>query len=157
MKKSKIRRLGMWCSVVLCVAALIAGAGYGYWVSFEHLFFTVTENEVYRSGVMPIETLKNKTQKYKIKAVIDLRKINEKVKSEHAALAKVGVRHFSVPSKQVPAKETVKAFLDIMDFKKTGRCLSIAIMVREERFSSQPYTGLNMKVGQTIKQGARLG
>ena len=28
------------------------------------------------------------------------------------------VRHFSVPSKQVPDKETVKAFLDIMDDKK---------------------------------------
>jgi len=118
MKKSKIRRLGIWCAVLLCVSALIAGAVYGYWATFEHRFFTVTENEVYRSGAMPIETLKNKTQKYKIKTVIDLRRLDEKVKIEHAALAKMGVRHFSVPAKQVPTKETVKAFLDIMDDKK---------------------------------------
>jgi len=120
MHRVKVQRIGILLTGALLIAMLIAAAGYEYWALFEHRFFTVTKNEVYRSAEMPIEILKNKIQKYKIKTVIDLRRLDEKVKIEleHAALAKMGVLHINVPSKQVPAKETVKVFLDIMDDKK---------------------------------------
>ncbi len=115
MKRSKIRRSGLLLTGVLGIGLLVAAAAYGYWVFVEHRFLTVSEGQVYRSGAIPLETLQKKIKRYGIRTVIDFRKSREKVDAEHKALTQMGVKHFSVPSEQVPAAETVKAFLEIMD------------------------------------------
>jgi protein tyrosine/serine phosphatase len=114
-KRSKIKKLGLLFAGVLLIGGLIAAAGYSYWVFVDHRFYTVTEGQVYRSGAMPLGTLQNKINHYGIKAVIDLRKTMDAVAAEHKALTQVGVKHFSVPTGQVPTEKTVKAFLEIMD------------------------------------------
>lgn len=113
-----MRRFGLPLISALVAGVLIAAAGYGYWVFVDHRFWTVTEGQVYRSGAMPIETLKNKIKRYKIKAVIDLRKTLDEVNAEHKALTQMGVKHFVLPSSQVPTEETVTAFLAIMDHRE---------------------------------------
>ena len=118
MKQSNIRRFGRPLVGVLLVGLLIAAAGYGHWVFFNHRFFTVSEGQVYRSGAMPLETLQNKIKQYGIQAVIDFRKTLDAVDAEHKALTQMGVKHFSVPTGQVPTGKTVKAFLEIMDDRK---------------------------------------
>ncbi len=118
MKQSNIRRFGRPLVGVLLVGLLISAAGYGYWVFVDHRFWTVTEGQVYRSGAMPLETLQNKIKRYGIQTVIDFRKTHDEVDAEHRALTQMGVKHFSVPSEQVPSEETVKAFLEIMDNRK---------------------------------------
>ena len=118
MKQSNIRRFGRPLVGVLLVGLLVAAAGYGYWVFVDHRFWTVTEGQVYRSGAMPLETLQNKIKQYGIQAVIDFRKTLDAVDAEHKALTQMGVKHFSVPTGQVPTGKTVKAFLEIMDDRK---------------------------------------
>lgn len=114
MKRSRARRVGLLLIGVLLVGVLGAGAGYGYWVLFDYRFSTVTEGQVYRSGAMPPETLLVKVRRYGIRAVIDLRRPGAEVDAERVALAQVGVKHFHLPSKQVPNDETIDAFLEIL-------------------------------------------
>lgn len=110
-----MKRLGLLLAGILLLGGLIAAAGYGYWVYVDHRFYTVTEGQVYRSGAMPPDILQNKIKRYGIKAVIDFRKTMDAVAAEHNALTQAGVRHFSLPTGQVPTEKTVKAFLEIMD------------------------------------------
>jgi protein tyrosine/serine phosphatase len=114
-KRSKRKRIGLLFTGAFLVSLLVVAAVYGYWVFVEHRLLTVTEDQVYRSGAMPLETLQNAIRKYGIRTVIDLRKPSKEVDTEHTALALMGVQHFNLPSKQVPADETIKAFLEIMD------------------------------------------
>jgi protein tyrosine/serine phosphatase len=118
MKRSRIRRFRLPLISALVVGVLIAAAGYGYWVYVDHRFWTVTDSQVYRSGAMPVETLQNKIKRYGIQTVIDFRKTHDEVDTEHRALTQMGVKHFSVPTGQVPTGKTVKAFLEIMDDRK---------------------------------------
>ncbi len=114
MKRLSARRVGLLLIGVLLVGVLGAGAVYGYWVLFDYRFSTVTEGQVYRSGAMPPEKLLVKVRRYGIRAVIDLRRPGAEVDAERVALAQVGVKHFHVPSDQVPNDETIDAFLEIL-------------------------------------------
>jgi len=94
----------------------LLGAGVGYYQKRSHYrFTTVTEGEVYQSGAMPKEALRDKVIQYGIRAVIDLRRPRNNVDEEHAVLTQLGVKHFNLPSQQIPKDEVVKKFLEIMD------------------------------------------
>jgi protein tyrosine/serine phosphatase len=116
-KRSHAWRFALLSIVVLLFAAVCGGAVYGYWTVFEHRFSTVSEGQVYRSGGMPPEQLVNKVRQYGIRAVIDLRRDSsemEEMSKERSILARLGVRHFHLPSQQIPTDETVDRFLEIM-------------------------------------------
>ena len=113
-KRSNARRIGLLSIVVSLFVAVCGGAIYGYWTVFEHRFSTITEGQVYRSGAMPPERLVSKVRQYGIRTVIDLRRHSDEVAAERSVLARMGVKHFHLPSQQVPADETVDRFLEIM-------------------------------------------
>ncbi len=114
MKRLSARRGGLLLIGVLLVGVLSGGAGYGYWVLFDYRFWTVTEGQVYRSGAMPPDKLLVKVRRYGIRAVIDLRRSGAEVDAERVALTQVGVKHFHLPSDQIPNDETIDAFLKIL-------------------------------------------
>ena len=99
---------------VLLIGALGAGAGY-YQKRSSYRFTTITEGQVYQSGAMPPEVLKNKVQQYGIQTVIDFRRPGDKVDAERAALTQLGIKHFNLYSGQIPKDKVVDAFLEIMD------------------------------------------
>jgi protein tyrosine phosphatase (PTP) superfamily phosphohydrolase (DUF442 family) len=107
--------------ILLATLALIAlgwlgwGLYYGHWVFFEHRFATITEGQVYKSGSMPKDDLLESVEEHGVRAVIDLRMhFPDEVAREAESLRKVGVKHFHLPTDQVPEDETVDAFLEIM-------------------------------------------
>jgi hypothetical protein len=140
---------------VLLVGVLGAGARYGYRSVLSHHFLTVTEGQVYQSGAMPPETLKNKVLRYGIRTVIDLRRPGDEVDAERTFLTKLGVKHFHLPSGQVPKDEVVDAFLEIMDNREyrpaiihckhgKGRAVLLAAIYRIE------YEGWSNKRAQQV-------
>jgi len=98
-------------------AALVFGATsiYAYWALVLDHFVAVEPGQVYRSGAMPPERLLATVREYGIRSVIDLRTHDEQAERERALLATVGVRHFHIPSKQVPDPKTIDAFLAVME------------------------------------------
>lgn len=115
MRRPRARRIGLLLIGALVLGILIAAAHYGYWAVLHYHFSAVTEGQVYRSGAMPPEMLQSIVRRYGIRAVIDLRDPGEEVNAEHAALARMGVKHLHLPSEQIPKDETIDAFLEIMD------------------------------------------
>jgi protein-tyrosine phosphatase len=111
----KKKHIGYLMIGVLLAAILYAGGSYAYWSVFDYRFTTVTEGRFYLSAEMPPTKLLEVVQKYKIRAVIDLRKPGEKVDAERAALVQVGIEHFHLPTGQVPPVEVVEKYLAILD------------------------------------------
>lgn len=114
-----MRSARAWRVASLCLAVLLGGAAaggvlYGWWALVEHRFAAVTEGQVYRSAAMPPEQLLEEVRAHGIRAVVDLRSGGPEVEAEHAALTAAGVKHFHVPSRQVPRPETIEAFLEIV-------------------------------------------
>lgn len=103
--------------IILLTVSVLSGGGYFYWSNVLCKLYTVSEGKVYRSAAMPSEKLKKVIQKYSIRTVIDLReaRYKDEIDEEHRIVTSAGGRHISIPSKQVPADETVKTFLEIMD------------------------------------------
>jgi protein tyrosine phosphatase (PTP) superfamily phosphohydrolase (DUF442 family) len=97
----------------LVVVAL--GIARWHWSHRNGRFFTVVDGQLFRSGAMPPERLQAKVRRHGIKAVIDLRSARPEVQREREALAEVGVKHFHLPSKQIPRSETVDAVLALLD------------------------------------------
>ena len=116
----KKKHIGYLFTGVLVSAILYAGASYAYWSVFNYRFTPVTEGRFYQSAEMPPEKLQEVVQKFKIRAVIDLRKPAEKVEAERVALAQVGVEHFHLPTGQVPSDEVVEKYLTILDEPTNG-------------------------------------
>jgi protein tyrosine phosphatase (PTP) superfamily phosphohydrolase (DUF442 family) len=114
-KRSDSRRICLLVLALLFLGSLSVGVVYGHWVVFNHRFSTVAEGRIYRSGAMLPETLVDKVRRYGIKTVIDLRRYSNKVDAERSALEQVGVRHFHIPSRQIPTNETMEAFFEVMD------------------------------------------
>lgn len=119
----------MWKKIVigvLIVASLIGGK-YVYDMHINHNFETITENKVYKSGVIPPAELPEYIKKYKIKSVVDLRfpgtgddvnnpEIPAELSAEKEAIAKIpGINYYNNGSDQVPAKKNLDYFFKIMD------------------------------------------
>ena len=121
MKKYKITGL-----LVITIVLVIVGK-YMYDMNINHNFETITEGEVYKSGVIPPDELKEYINKYHIKSIVDLRfpgtgddvnnpEIPAELTAEKEAIAKIkGVNYFNNGSDQVPKQENLDVFFKIMD------------------------------------------
>ena len=114
MKKVKLI-LGAFVGILLAV-----GLANVYWVYGAERFEVISEGKVYKSGAMSGNELKELIEKYDIKTIVDLRKseLMKEIAKERALAESLGVNHVNIPSEQVPADETVRIFLTVMDEKK---------------------------------------
>ena len=106
---------------------LLGVSKYVYEVHFNYNFKEISENRVYKSGVIPPEKIADYINDHQINSVIDLRfphtkdKINnpeipEELTAEKEAVEKLdGVTYFNLGTDQVPTQATVDEFLQIMD------------------------------------------
>ncbi len=126
---------------------------YIWQVNLNYRFEPITPGKVYKSAAMPPDRIDDFLVKYHIKTVIDLRKPGEhdlpdptqpsEIAAEAAATAKVGVRHVSIPSDQVPTAATLSKFFSVLDDKNaypvlihchdgTGRAVIYSAIYRVE-------------------------
>jgi protein tyrosine/serine phosphatase len=113
--RSVRRRILPVLLIAFVIGALCAGGAYGYWAIFGHRFSVVAEGKLYQSGEMPTDDLMETVREHGIRTIVDLRRIEDKVLAEHAALDQAGIRHVDLPSSQVPEYEAIDKFLEIMD------------------------------------------
>jgi len=109
------------------LVVLIFVGKYVYDMNFNHNFETITENKVYKSGVIPPDEMADYINKYHIKSVMDLRfpgtgddvnnpEIPAELTAEKAAISKIkGVNYFNNGSDQVPNQKNLDYFFKIMD------------------------------------------
>jgi protein tyrosine/serine phosphatase len=111
-----VSRTRRWAGRFLILALFVAVAAVGYVHWFRtHRLLAVTGGQLYRSGELPLETLRSEVQRYGIHTVIDFREDLDKVEAERNALEGLGVRYVHIPSGQVPTADAVEAFLEILD------------------------------------------
>jgi len=113
--------------IAALLIAVAAGAYKIYDVYFNYRFMEISENKVYKSGVIPPDKIEDYVKKYHIKSIVDLRgpvtqdKINNpeswvEINEEKAATAKIpGLNYYNIPSDQVPNKETLNKFYKVID------------------------------------------
>lgn len=112
----------------LIILAVLLGVGkYVYDMNINHNFETITENKVYKSGVIPPDEIADYVAKYNIKSVVDLRfpgtgdyvnnpEIPAELTAEKVAVSKIkGVNYFNNGSDQVPTQKNLDYFFTIMD------------------------------------------
>lgn len=110
------------------VVFLVALCYYVWYVHFNYRFETIDAKKVYKSAAIPPEKLRNYIKEHNIKTVIDLRDggsgaynelnpVNQKeIDAESEAIAKLhGVKHINIPSPQVPTKQTLTKFFEVLD------------------------------------------
>lgn len=115
-------------TIVIIVLVVLVGVGkYVYDMHINHNFETITENKVYKSGVIPPNQIADYVAKYKIKSVVDLRfpgtgddvnnpEIPAELTAEKVAVSKIkGVTYFNNGSDQVPTQKNLDYFFTIMD------------------------------------------
>lgn len=103
---------------VVAVIALVVGGWYAHWTLIQRRFQTITEGTVYQAGALPPEDLTRTVREHGIRTVIDFRRGDDEqgtVVAEAQALAAIGVAHVHLPTGQVPPRETVDGFLEVMD------------------------------------------
>ena len=111
---------------ILLILTLVGGLYYLWYVEFNYRFGVITENKVYKSGVIPPEKIADYIYKNNIKTVIDLRHpqlhdplnpgTQDGIDLQREAIDKLhGVRHINIPSDQVPSKENLIRFFEVMD------------------------------------------
>lgn len=114
--------------IALVALVVLVGTGkYVYDMNINHNFETITENKVYKSGVIPPDEIEDYVKKYKIKSIVDLRfpgtgdtinnpEIPQELTAEKEAVAKIpGVNYFNNGSDQVPNQQNLDYFFKIMD------------------------------------------
>ena len=114
--------------VLLLLGLVLPGVSkYVYDVHFNYNFKEISENKVYKSGVIPPNKIAGYIKDHSINSVIDLRfphtkdKVNnpeipEELTAEKEAVEKLeGVTYFNLGTDQVPTQDTVDEFLQIMD------------------------------------------
>ncbi|GAA4235318.1 dual specificity protein phosphatase family protein [Postechiella marina] len=110
----------------LLTIAIVLTSFHIYQVHFNYRFKEIAEGKVFQSGVIPPHEIKDYITKYNIKTIIDLRlgsvidplnpSLNEDIIKEHNAVSAIkGVRHVNLPSKQIPNKENLEQFFNILD------------------------------------------
>ena len=99
-------------------AALLAALGYSqYWV-YTGRVATVERDRLYRSAALSEDRLLDVCRRYRITTVIDLREESPETRAEADALARAGIAHVGLPTGQVPSRDTVTRFLQVMDTKR---------------------------------------
>ncbi len=116
---------------VLGVVVLLAGAYYVWRVNLNYRFEEISKDKVYKSRLISPDKLGGYLKEYKIKTVIDLldpirhdkldngRQAN--IDAEAAAVQKyneehhTNVVHVNIPSSQIPTKETLTKFFQVLD------------------------------------------
>jgi len=101
--------------LVLSIVVVALGVARWHWSHTNGRFFTVVEGQLFRSGALRPDRLQRKVQRHGIRAVIDLRSARPEVDRERDALEEIGVKHYHLPSKQVPRAETIDAVLELLD------------------------------------------
>ncbi len=114
--------------IFLILLVAVVGTGmYVYQMHINHNFETITENKVYKSGVIPPDEIADYVKEYKIKSIIDLRfpgtndlennpEIPAELTAEKEAIAKIpGVNYFNNGSDQIPTQQNLDYFFEIMD------------------------------------------
>jgi protein tyrosine/serine phosphatase len=111
----------------IALIVVVCGGKFVYDKHINHNFEEISENKVYKSGVIPPQKIASYIQNHQINSVIDLRfphttdKVNnpeipQELTAEKEAVEKLeGVTYFNLGTDQVPTQETVDKFLDIMD------------------------------------------
>jgi protein-tyrosine phosphatase len=110
---------------------LIGVAIYVWQVHFNYRFETISENKVYKSGLIHPDRLEDFLLKNNIKTVIDLLdpgvqdrlnpakqiQIDEEDKAINTINKKnsLHIQHVNIPSGQVPTKKTLKKFFEVLD------------------------------------------
>lgn len=112
---------------IIILVVLIFVGKYVYDMNIKHNFETITENKVYKSGVIPPDEMADYINKYHIKSVMDLRfpgtgddvnnpEIPAELTAEKVAISKLkGVNYFNNGSDQVPNQKNLDYFFKIMD------------------------------------------
>ena len=118
-KKSRFKKVG----IVLLAIFLFGGAslgGYRLWNRcINYNFGTITHSKVYKSAAIRPSTLEKLIIDYKIKPVIDLRnEVSDRYHQEEiaAAVGKIeGTRYVNIRSPQVPNRQHLIQFLEVLD------------------------------------------
>ena len=116
---------------LLAVIVLVAGAYYVWHVNLNYRFEEISKDKVYKSRLIAPDKLGSYLKEYKIKTVIDLIDPNKheglntgklnNIQAEAAAVTKydkennADVVHVNIPSGQVPTKETLTKFFQVLD------------------------------------------
>ena len=101
--------------LLFSVVVVALGIARWHWSHMNGRFFTVVEGQLFRSGAMRPHRLQRKVRRHGIRAVIDLRSARPEVDRERDALTAIGVKHFHLPSKQIPRADTIDAVLALLD------------------------------------------
>ena len=140
--------------IIIFIPVLLILMGYVWYVHFNYRFNAITEGKVYKSGKIPPDKIASFIIKNKIKTVIDLRHpelhdalnpgTQEGIHLERQAIKKLtNVRYINIASDQVPSKENLVKFFDVMDkkdsypvlihcFHGTGRAILYSAIYRIE-------------------------
>ncbi len=112
---------------VIILLVLVGVGKYVYDMNINHNFEIITENKVYKSGVIPPDEIADYVAEYKIKSIVDFRfpgtgddvnnpEIPVELTAEKEAIAKIkGVNYFNDGSDQVPTQKNLDYFFKIMD------------------------------------------
>jgi protein tyrosine phosphatase (PTP) superfamily phosphohydrolase (DUF442 family) len=118
-------------SITVLILVLFIGIAYVWYVRVDHRFEEISENRVYKSALIPPDRLESFLVPAHIKTVIDLLdpgtndalnpgKMDD-ILAEEKAINKINetygtdIHHVSIPSGQVPTRETLKKFFDVLD------------------------------------------
>lgn len=110
-------------AVALLVALAVPGASFGaykLWNRYlNYNFGVVTKDKVYKSGAIKPSRIRDYVEAYKIKTVIDLRdEVSDQYHQEEiaAAVAQIeGTRYVNIRSPQVPKRENLLQFYELLD------------------------------------------
>ncbi len=116
---------------LLAVIVLVAGAYYVWRVNLNYRFEEISKDKVYKSRLISPDKLGGYLKEYKIKTVVDLLdpRLHDRldpgkqadIDAEAAAVKKynetyhTNVVHINIPSGQIPTKETLTKFFQVLD------------------------------------------
>ena len=102
----------------MAAATLLVALGYSqYWV-YTGRVATVERDRLYRSAALSEDRLLDLCRLHRITTVIDLREESPETLAEAKTLAPAGIAHVGLPTGQVPSRETVARFLQVMDTRR---------------------------------------
>ncbi|MDA8572542.1 dual specificity protein phosphatase family protein [Flavobacteriaceae bacterium] len=111
----------------LVFIVVVGGGKYVYDKHINHNFEEISEDKVYKSGVIPLDQISEYVEDYNLKSIIDLRfpgtedlvnnpEIPAELIAEKNAIDNIeGVQYINLGTDQVPTQATIDKFLEIMD------------------------------------------